>query len=490
MSNINENTQDMRTQPQDASSLQGRDVQQGDLDSFLEPSEHSDEAQAENQGQSSQPEADEQSQDQQESAPPVRNDFAGSDLNDILAEQNYENPSPEEGVIPDFRRKEAVDENETSDEDQTRTSQNAQANQASAGDLASAALRQMQRTPSQNQEPQGSPNNEKRQDSVTYDQEREPTYQPSQRPEARYPTNAQEVHESPEKPSFSTRLKDMFKRRPKPDPDLLPVPPQPLQTRKKHPLVACALFLVLLALVFFLVHQVNPDLTRPLLAKVGLASPQNQNKPVTGAEREKLLAQIRQGKQPGSSQSTPQSPSASPERDRGATVPPQSGSVSFDQRQGPPQASRIQETPPPMPPRHNSSSTLGILSQLRGERLILEQQLRIAELKHKLAEVKGDTAPKVIIPEELSRPPVFDRAKADDEKSKREEEDFLQMSTTATVVSIQGANGRYSALVRTPQGKLVTLRSGSSFMGGIVTVTKIGVSVRNKKGEVKQLQID
>ncbi len=125
----------------------------------------------------------------------------------------------------------------------------------------------------------------------------------------------------------------------------------------------------------------------------------------------------------------------------------------------------------------NSPSTLGELARMRGQKQILEQRVKIAELQNRLDEL-SNPAPKkepevtpipVLTPAKLSslEPPVTVTPAA-----------LENTKGGPMVVSVQGADGMLSATIRKKDGSTVTINNGASFNGGILHVSRKGVSVK------------
>lgn len=117
---------------------------------------------------------------------------------------------------------------------------------------------------------------------------------------------------------------------------------------------------------------------------------------------------------------------------------------------------------------YSSSSTLGDLSRFRGQKVLLEQQVKIAELEQRLKDLSQPKKQEIILPD-LTPP-----------KPKAEEQ------TTAitpapkrgpVVVSVQGVAGALSATIRTADGRTVNVKNGAAFGGGRLQVTRRGVFV-------------
>lgn len=117
---------------------------------------------------------------------------------------------------------------------------------------------------------------------------------------------------------------------------------------------------------------------------------------------------------------------------------------------------------------YSSSSTLGDLSRIRGQKIILEQQVRIAELEQRLKDIGERKKPEIILPD-LTPP----KAKGDGQPT---------VTTPApkrgpVVVSVQGVSGALSATIRTSDGRTVTVKNGAAFGGGRLQVTRRGVFI-------------
>lgn len=118
---------------------------------------------------------------------------------------------------------------------------------------------------------------------------------------------------------------------------------------------------------------------------------------------------------------------------------------------------------------YSSSSTLGDLSRYRGQKIILEQQVRIAELEQRLKELGERKKPEIILPDLM--PP------------KQPKGDAQPAVTTPApkrgpvVVSVQGVSGALSATIRTSDGRTVTVKNGAAFGGGRLQVTRRGVFI-------------
>lgn len=128
----------------------------------------------------------------------------------------------------------------------------------------------------------------------------------------------------------------------------------------------------------------------------------------------------------------------------------------------------------------NSPSTLGELSRYRGQKIILEQQVRIAELEQRLKDLsQGTKKPEIILPD-LVPPKSKEKPVAAPVAAPRRE---------PVVVSVQGVAGKLTATIRTSEGRTVTVKNGSAFGGGILQVTRQGVSVR-RNGKLSSIPFE
>lgn len=126
--------------------------------------------------------------------------------------------------------------------------------------------------------------------------------------------------------------------------------------------------------------------------------------------------------------------------------------------------------------RLNSDATVGDLARMRGQKQLLQQQVKIAELEAELKKARNPilAAPVVPQPQEIILPPLDPPKK---EKAE-EKEDKPKRSTGPVVVSVQGVGNKLSATIRTSSGETVTVRHGQRFGGGILSVTRRSVMVR------------
>lgn len=128
----------------------------------------------------------------------------------------------------------------------------------------------------------------------------------------------------------------------------------------------------------------------------------------------------------------------------------------------------------------NSPSTLGELSRYRGQKIILEQQVRIAELEQRLKDIsQGAKKPEIILPDLM--PPKS--------KEKPVAAPVAAPKREPVVVSVQGVAGKLTATIRTSEGRIVTVKNGGAFGGGILQVTRKGVSVR-RNGKLSSIPFE
>lgn len=129
--------------------------------------------------------------------------------------------------------------------------------------------------------------------------------------------------------------------------------------------------------------------------------------------------------------------------------------------------------PPTLPAPAASDTTLGDLTRLRGVKRVLQQEAEIADLRKRLAEARQPIVatpvpqPQPAPQATIKLPPLDD---AEKEKPKRR--------SGPSVVSVQGVDGRLSADIRTSDGRIVTVKHGERFNGGVLVVSRKGVSVR------------
>ncbi len=140
--------------------------------------------------------------------------------------------------------------------------------------------------------------------------------------------------------------------------------------------------------------------------------------------------------------------------------------------------------PPTLPAPAASDTTLGDLSRLRGVKRVLQQEAEIADLRRRLAEAQQSIVatpvpqPQPAPQATIKLPPLDD---AEKEKPKRR--------SGPSVVSVQGVDGRLSADIRTSDGRVVTVKNGERFNGGVLVVSRKGVSVR-KSGALTRIPFE
>ncbi|WP_165067873.1 type IV pilus biogenesis protein PilP [Desulfovibrio sp. ZJ200] len=117
---------------------------------------------------------------------------------------------------------------------------------------------------------------------------------------------------------------------------------------------------------------------------------------------------------------------------------------------------------------NNSETRLGDLARMRGQKHLLEQQVKIAELEQKLKEARSAVAPAPGIVLPPLEPPV----------GKTQETKPLLKPSGPVVLSVQGVAGRLSATIRTSSGEVVTVAHGRRFGGGVLSVTRDSVLIR------------
>lgn len=118
---------------------------------------------------------------------------------------------------------------------------------------------------------------------------------------------------------------------------------------------------------------------------------------------------------------------------------------------------------------NNSETRLGDLARMRGQKHLLEQQVKIAELEQKLKEARNPVAPVAVVPApEIVLPPL--------EPPKTEVKN--KASSGPVVLSVQGVAGKLSATIRTSTGDVVTVEHGRRFGGGVLSVTRDSVLIR------------
>lgn len=117
---------------------------------------------------------------------------------------------------------------------------------------------------------------------------------------------------------------------------------------------------------------------------------------------------------------------------------------------------------------NNSETRLGDLARMRGQKHLLEQQVKIAELEQKLKEARNPVPVPVVAPApELVLPPLEPPA-----------EKTPKPSSGPVVLSVQGVAGRLSATIRTAGGEVATVEHGRRFGGGVLSVTRDSVLIR------------
>ena len=140
--------------------------------------------------------------------------------------------------------------------------------------------------------------------------------------------------------------------------------------------------------------------------------------------------------------------------------------------------------PPTLSAPAASDTTLGDLSRLRGVKRVLQQEAEIADLRRRLAEAQQPIVatpvpqPQPAPQATIKLPPLDD---AEKEKPKRR--------SGPSVVSVQGVDGRLSADIRTSDGRVVTVKNGERFNGGVLVVSRKGVSVR-KSGALTRIPFE
>lgn len=124
-----------------------------------------------------------------------------------------------------------------------------------------------------------------------------------------------------------------------------------------------------------------------------------------------------------------------------------------------------------------SDTTLGDLTRLRGIKRVLQQEAEIADLRRRLAEAQQPVVVTPIQPS-IKLPPLDEPG---EKKPKRR--------SGLAVVSVQGVDGNLSADIRTTDGRVVTVKSGERFNGGVLVVSRKNVSVR-KKGSLTRIPFE
>ena len=116
---------------------------------------------------------------------------------------------------------------------------------------------------------------------------------------------------------------------------------------------------------------------------------------------------------------------------------------------------------------NNSETRLGDLARMRGQKHLLEQQVKIAELEQKLKEARNPVIPVVAPAPEIVLPPLEPPA-----------EKKPKPSSGPVVLSVQGVAGKLSATIRTSTGEVVTVEHGRRVGGGVLCVTRDSVLIR------------
>ena len=160
-------------------------------------------------------------------------------------------------------------------------------------------------------------------------------------------------------------------------------------------------------------------------------------------------------------------------------VPAQTVGSRVDARTQPPAGGKSMEKSQPgdqVKARLNSDATVGDLARMRGQKQLLQQQVKIAELEAELKKARNPVlaAPVVPQPQEIVLPPLDPPKKEQAE----EKEDKPRRPAGPVVISVQGVGNKISATIRTSSGETVTVRHGQRFGGGILSVTRRSVMVR------------
>ena len=124
---------------------------------------------------------------------------------------------------------------------------------------------------------------------------------------------------------------------------------------------------------------------------------------------------------------------------------------------------------------NDSGTRLGDLARMRGQKHLLEQEVKIAELQRQLREAQT-IAPVVPQPQEIVLPPLEPPKR---EKPSEEKDDKPKRPSGPVVISVQGVGNRLSATIRTSSGETVTVRHGQRFGGGVLSVTRRSVTIRS-----------
>lgn len=160
--------------------------------------------------------------------------------------------------------------------------------------------------------------------------------------------------------------------------------------------------------------------------------------------------------------------------------PAQTVGSRVDARMQPPAGGKSMEKSQPgdqVKARLNSDATVGDLARMRGQKQLLQQQVKIAELEAELKKARNPVlaTPVVPQPQEIVLPPLDPPKK---EKAE-EKEDKPKRPAGPVVISVQGVGNNISATIRTSSGETVTVRHGQRFGGGILSVTRRSVMVRS-----------
>ena len=138
----------------------------------------------------------------------------------------------------------------------------------------------------------------------------------------------------------------------------------------------------------------------------------------------------------------------------------------------------------PVPPVA-SDTTLGDLTRLRGVKRVLQQEAEIAALRRRVAAaqqpVVATPVPQVQpAPQATIKLPPLDDAEKEKPKKRR---------SGPSVVSVQGVGERLAANIRGSDGRVITVKNGERFNGGVLVVSRKGVSVR-KNGELVRIPFE
>ena len=141
--------------------------------------------------------------------------------------------------------------------------------------------------------------------------------------------------------------------------------------------------------------------------------------------------------------------------------------------------------PPTLPAPAASDTTLGDLSRLRGVKRVLQQEAEIADLRRRLAEAQQPIVATPVpqpqpAPQATIKLPPLDDAEKEKPKKRR---------SGPSVVSVQGVGERLAANIRGSDGRVITVKNGERFNGGVLVVSRKGVSVR-KNGELVRIPFE